>query len=57
VDKYTVHFDARNAASPSPTVEAESEAIAVKLAETKLKAGYPCWRDWTWSAKRVIKGK
>lgn len=55
---YTVHFDVREGstcASPSATVEAESEYMAVQLAETKLKASYPAWRNRTWSPKRITK--
>lgn len=56
--KYTVSFDIREGSkcvSLSTTVEAESDYMAVQLAEAKLKAANPSWIDRAWLPKRVSK--
>lgn len=56
--KFAVTFDVRKgntATVMSATVEANSEPVAIKLAEAKLKSSYPLHRDYTFSAKRVNK--
>jgi len=56
--KFTVHFDIRKgntSATMYTTVEADSEHMAVRLAETKLKSSSPTHRDWTWNPKKISK--
>ena len=56
--KYIVHFDVRkgnNATGMYTTVEAESDYVAIQLAEAKLKSSNPLHRDYSWSSKKVTK--
>lgn len=58
MEKYTVHFDVRNgnnATGMYTTVEADSEYVAIQLAETKLKNSNPLHRNYSWSVKKVVK--
>ncbi len=56
--KFTVVFDVRKgntSATMSKTVQADSEQMAVRLAETQLKSSSPTHRDWVWSPKKITK--
>lgn len=56
--KFRVTFDVRKdniVASPSITVEASSESMAVRLAATQLKANYAAYRTYSWSPKKIVR--
>lgn len=56
--KYTVFFDVRKGSTSTTmtkTVQADSESMAVRLAETQLKGSSPTHRDWVWSPKKITK--
>ncbi len=60
--KYRVHFDIRNpkntgGTSSNVTVDADSDHIAVQIAEGKYKSGFPHARDYTFNVKRIEKLK
>ncbi|HEL4244376.1 hypothetical protein I5U23_21155 [Stenotrophomonas maltophilia] len=56
--KYQVFFDVRkgsNSTGVNTVVEAESDYMAAKLAEAKLRRSWPSYSDYTWSATKIVK--
>lgn len=58
MSKYTVFFDVRKgnvSTTKSTTVDAESDLMAERIAEGKLKSQSPTQRDYVWTVKKITK--
>jgi len=58
MSKYQVFFDVRkgnNSTGMNTTVEAESDYMAARLAEAKLRKSWPTYSEYTWSATKIVK--